>query len=125
MKSATERRQLVLEAISDQRMVLIDNLAADLGVSRRTIERDIAALSCSYPIVTSKGGGGGVRAMDGWYLSRRYLHDDQEELLRSFLPGLQPEERKKLEDILLAFAKPRKGDKNGITQNISEGAASV
>ncbi|MBO4384232.1 MAG: hypothetical protein J5854_02270 [Clostridia bacterium] len=63
--------------------------------------------------------------MDGWYVSRRYLHDDQEELLRSFLPGLQPEERKKLEDILLAFAIPRKGDKNGITQEIREGAASV
>ena len=112
MKSATERRQLVLEAISDQRMVLIDNLAADLGVSRRTIERDIAALSCSYPIVTSKGGAGGVKAMDGWYLSRRYLHDDQEALLRSLLPGLQPEEQKTMEQILLAFAKPKKEKSN-------------
>ena len=106
MQSAVERRQLVLEAISDRRTVQIESLAAEFGVSRRTIERDILALSCSYPIVTVQGGAGGVRAMDGWYLSRRYLHDDQEALLRSLLPGLQPDQQKTIESILTAFAKP-------------------
>ena len=41
MQSAVERRQLVLEAISDRRTVQIESLAAEFGVSRRTIERDI------------------------------------------------------------------------------------
>ena len=89
MQSAVERRQLVLEAISDRRTVQIESLAAEFGVSRRTIERDILALSCSYPIATVQGGGGGVRAMDGWYFSRRYLHDDQEALLASLLKPKQ------------------------------------
>jgi len=106
MQSAIERRQLLLEAISDRRTERMDNLASEFGVSRRTIERDIQLLSCSYPIVTVQGGAGGVRAMDGWYLSRRYLHDDQEALLRSLLPGLQPEQQKTMESILAAFAKP-------------------
>ena len=106
MQNAVERRQLVLEAISDRRTVQIESLAAEFGVSRRTIERDILALSCSYPIVTVKGGAGGVRAMDGWYVSRRYLHDDQEALLRSLLPGLQPEDQETMQRILAAFAKP-------------------
>ena len=52
MQSAIERRQQVLEAISDRRTERIENLASEFGVSRRTIERDILVLSCSYPIVT-------------------------------------------------------------------------
>ena len=107
MQSAVERRQLVLEAISDRRTVQIESLAAEFGVSRRTIERDILALSCSYPIVTVKGGAGGVRAMDGWYVSRRYLHDDQEALLRDLMSGLQPDKQEVLQQILTAFAKPK------------------
>lgn len=78
MQSAIERRQQVLEAISDRRTERIENLASEFGVSRRTIERDILVLSCSYPIVTVQGAAGGVRAMDGWYVTRRYLNDDQE-----------------------------------------------
>ena len=65
MQSAIERRQQVLEAISDRRTERIENLASEFGVSRRTIERDILVLSCSYPIVTVQGAAGGVRA--GWY----------------------------------------------------------
>ena len=72
MQSAIDRRQQVLEAISDRRQEQIENLATE-RVSRRTIERDILVLSCSYPIITVQGGAGGVRAADGWYLSRRYL----------------------------------------------------
>lgn len=41
MQSAIERRQQVLEAISDRRTERIENLAAEFGVSRRTIERDM------------------------------------------------------------------------------------
>ncbi len=106
MQSAMERRQLVLEAISDRRQVRINELAAEHGVNERTIRRDIEVLSCSYPIVTVQGGAGGVRAMDGWYLSRRYLNDDQEALLRSLLPGLQPEQQETMQRILAAFATP-------------------
>ena len=106
MQSAIDRRQQVLEIISDRRIVQIDNLSAELGVSRRTIERDILMLSCSHPIITENWRGGGVRAMNGWYLNCRYLHDDQEKLLRSLLPGLRPEDQKTMQCILTAFAKP-------------------
>ena len=106
MQSAVERRQQLLETISDRRHETIEHLAAEFNVSRRTIERDITVLSCSYPIVTENWRGGGVRAMDGWYVSRRYLHDDQEALLRSLLPGLQQDQQKLMESILSAFAKP-------------------
>lgn len=108
MQSAIDRRQGILEFVSDRRQLTYQDICNEFGVSYNTARRDIEVLSCSYPIVTVSGNGGGVRAMDGWYLSRRYLHDDQEALLRSLLPGLQPEEQKTMEQILLAFAKPQK-----------------
>ena len=106
MQSATERRQLVLEYISDQRKVSMEDIMHEFDISRSTAKRDVQLLSCSYPIVTENWRGGGVRAMDGWYVSRRYLNDDQEALLRSLLPGLQPEDQKTMQSILTAFGKP-------------------
>lgn len=107
MQSTIERRQLLLEAISDRRQETYQSLADEFGVSKMTIRRDIEALSCSYPLFTVSGNGGGVRAMDGWYLSRRYLHDDQEALLRELIPGLQPDKQEVLQQILKAFGKPK------------------
>jgi len=106
MQSTTERRQMIIEEISTWRHITIPALAEEFGVCRRTVERDIEVLSCSYPIFTENCRGGGVRAMDGWYLSRQYLHDDQEELLRRLITGLQPEDQKTMQRILDAFAKP-------------------
>ena len=107
MSKATERQREIIELLSDSRFATVPELSAQYGVSRCTILRDIQILSCSYPIYTQQGGGGGVRAMDGWYLSNRYLSDDQEKLLRSLLAGLQPEDQKTMQQILTAFAKPK------------------
>ena len=108
MQSATERRQEILEYISDKRRLTYQELVDNFDISYNTARRDVEILSCSYPIITVNGNGGGIRAMDGWYLSRRYLHDDQEALLRKLLPGLQPDDQKTMERILTAFAKPSK-----------------
>ena len=111
MRNTAERRQLILEYISDHRRVTMQEIANEFEICLRTAKADVSILACSHPIFTSQGGGGGIRAMDGWYLSRRYLHDDQEALLRSLLPGLPPEEQKTMQQILTAFAKPKKEDK--------------
>ena len=108
MVSANERRQLILEALSDRRSESAKNLAEEFGVTERTIRADIEILASSAPIYTVQGNGGGIRVADGWYLSRRYLHDDQEALLRDLLPGLQPEQQKLMQSILTSFAKPTK-----------------
>ena len=107
MQSATERRQLMAEYISDHRHVQIQELMNEFHISDRTARRDVELLACSYPITSTAGRyGAGIHAMDGWYISRRYFHDDQEALLRKLLPGLQPEDQKTMERILTAFAKP-------------------
>lgn len=106
MQSALERRQEILERLSDRRQDTIENLMAEFGVSRSTIKRDIEVISCSAPIYTIQGNGGGIRVADGYYVGRRYLKSEQEELLKRLLPGLQPEDQKLMEGILSAFAMP-------------------
>ena len=106
MRSALERRQQMLEYLSDHRFTTYSELASEFGISRRTAVRDIEELTCSAPIFTVQGNGGGIRVADGWYIGRRYLHEDQEALLRKLLPGLQLEDQKTMERILMSFAKP-------------------
>ena len=107
MRSATERRQEILYFISDRRCVKLREIADEFNISYMTARRDVEYLMCSYPIITETTAAGGVRAMDGWYASRRYLTDKQEYLLRQMLTGLQPDDQKTMEGILAAFAKPK------------------
>lgn len=78
---ANERRMRLIEELCERKFDTIDNLAFELGVSRRTICYDIEELSLSYPIFTAKGTGGGVWVRDGYRLGRRYLTEKQRELL--------------------------------------------
>ena len=111
MRSVTERRQLMLEFISDHRHVRIQDLMNEFSISRHTAIRDVQVLACSHPIYTQQGGGGGVKAMDGWYQTHRYLREEQEALLLSLLPGLSPDDQRTMKQILTAFAKPKEEDK--------------
>ena len=113
MRSALERRQEILEALSERRFETVQNLAAEFSVSVRTIKYDIELLSCSAPIYTVQGKGGGVYVMDGWYASRRYLRSDQEALLRSLIDGLQSDQQRVMQSILSSFAKPQIKEKKG------------
>ena len=107
MLSASDRRQLILETLSDRRYEKISNLAMEFDVSVRTIKNDIAILSCSAPIYTVQGNGGGVRVADGWYIGRRYLRKNQEMLLRELMVNLDDEQQKIMESILTSFGMPQ------------------
>ena len=52
---AAERRQLILDLLCQRRRETISNLAAELGVSERTIRRDVEMLTLRSPIETVSG----------------------------------------------------------------------
>jgi hypothetical protein len=80
---------------------------AELNVSRCTILRDIEILSCSVPIYTVQGNGGGICVEKGYYYGRRYLRTEQEDLLNRLSENLGDDDYKIMQGILKAFAMPK------------------
>ena len=58
--TAAERRQAILDVLIARRHDKMENLAHEFGVSVRTIQRDIAVLTLSYPVSAYPGRYGGV-----------------------------------------------------------------
>lgn len=102
---AVERRQQILELLCQRRKDTMQNLAAELGVSERTIRRDVEILTRSYPLETVCGRyGGGVRVADWYHLDRQRMSPRQTALLRRLATCLQGEDLEVMEQILLKFA---------------------
>ena len=105
MKSTTDRRQMILEHLLDNRHATRKELADKFGVSTRTIERDVIVLSCSYPIDTQQGGGGGIFIAEGYRLGMRYLTEEQSSLLEKLSKTLCGEELTVMNSIIKTFRK--------------------
>jgi len=102
---AVERRQQILELLCQRRKNTMQNLAAELGVSERTIRRDVEILTRSYPLETVCGRyGGGVRVADWYHLDRQRMSPRQTALLRRLAADLRGEDLEVMEQILLKFA---------------------
>ena len=102
---AVERRQQILELLCQRRKDTMQNLAAELGVSERTIRRDVEILTRSYPLETVCGRyGGGVRVADWYHRDRQRMSPKQTALLRRLAADLRGEDLEVMEQILLKFA---------------------
>ena len=102
---AVERRQQILELLCQRRKDTMQTLAAELGVSERTIRRDVEILTRSYPLETVCGlYGGGVRVADWYHLDRQRMSPKQTALLRRLAADLRGEDLEVMEQILLKFA---------------------
>ncbi len=102
--SPNERRQELLETLCRRRKDTYANLAHEFGVSKRTIRYDIEILSCSYPIETVSGNGGGVKIADWYHLNRKTLNPKQVALLKKLGAQLQGEDLATLNSIFSDFA---------------------
>ena len=68
--------------LSVRRYETTENLAAEFGVSERTIRRDIQALSLSQPLYTIQGRyNGGVYVLDGYSSGGSYFDVGQKEVV--------------------------------------------
>jgi predicted DNA-binding transcriptional regulator YafY len=79
---ASERRKMILKILCRRKHETVQNLAIELGVSERTIRRDIDLLSISEPIYTQVGRHGGVYIMDGYTIDRMYMEDIEIQVLQ-------------------------------------------
>ena len=64
--------------LGDRDVTTAGDLAADLGVSLRTVQRDLVALrDLGMPIESDRGRGGGIRLQRGWSLGRVHLNESE------------------------------------------------
>ncbi|MBO6270516.1 MAG: HTH domain-containing protein [Clostridium sp.] len=103
--NATERRQAILDALVFRREDTVENLAHEFDVSERTIQRDVAELSLSYPIESVAGRYGGGIKMATWYHPyRRTLAPEQSDAIRKAAQFLEGKEQQALLSVLAQFS---------------------
>lgn len=106
--SAVERRQALLEVLCRRRSDTYANLAFEFGVSKRTIQRDVEILICSYPIETVRGRyGGGVKYVGSPHngpAAKRTLTVEQVSLLEELKSHVSGKKLGILNSILAQFA---------------------
>jgi predicted DNA-binding transcriptional regulator YafY len=77
-RGRAERLEALKELLVDREITTAFELADDLGVSVRTVQRDLAALRRSgMPIEGDRGRGGGIRLERGWSLGRVHLNESE------------------------------------------------
>ena len=101
----SERREAILNVLCKRRQDTVENLAHEFGVSVRTIKYDIEELTLAHPIETVRGRyGGGVKVAEGYYLGRKYLKPNQQELLKKLSEQLSGNDLEVMNSILRDFA---------------------
>lgn len=100
-----ERRSKILDRLARRRSDTILNLAAEFGVSERTIRYDIEILTLAHPIETVRGRYGGcVKLADGYYADRKHLRPEQRQLLEALSTKMDAASGAVLRSILTDFA---------------------
>ena len=111
----TERRREIMKILCRRQHETMSNLASELGVSIRTIQRDIDTLSISEPIYTQTGKyTGGVYIVEGYSIDRMYMTDAEISVLRKLYISsdknallLTKDEKKILESLISQYSKPK------------------
>ena len=110
-----ERRNEILKKLCRRRYETMSNLASELGVSTRTIQRDIEALSITEPIYTQTGKyAGGVYIVNDYYPDRMYMNDIEIKVLEKIYIYAEEDkivltsnEKNTLKLIISQYSKPK------------------
>lgn len=107
-----ERRLKLMRFLCQCRHETLPKLAAEFGVSVRTIQRDIDEISDIFPIYVKTGRyNGGVYVIDGFSLDRMYMNDNEIALLKKINAergklSLSYEETEMLNRVIISYQKP-------------------
>lgn len=89
-----QRLLALLCVLADVEKITVQELADRFEVSKRTIFRDLEALSCAgIPIVSYPGVGGGVSVIEGYKIGKQILSNDDVQKIFSALDGLRSIDR--------------------------------
>jgi len=102
-----ERRAEIMRILEGRRQETMQNLAAQLGVSIRTIAYDIEVLMAEYPIETVRGKGGCVRLTKDCGTYQNNLSQEQQDILLELLPVLDDRKAQRMQELLLAHGSRR------------------
>lgn len=82
----TEERRNELEKLIMRRQgETLESIANKLGVSKRTVQRDIEAISRILPVYVSAGRNGGVFVCDTYRVSRMYMTSSELQVLNKVI----------------------------------------
>ena len=118
MQGTAERRSEIMKILCRRRSETVRNLALELGVSERTIRRDIEILSLHEPIYTQPGRyGGGVYVEESYSMSRMYMAKEEIDVLHKLCDMaakqspciLGDDEMRILHSIITIYKKPMSG----------------
>ena len=110
-----ERRYEIMKLLCRRRHETINNMAFEFGVSSRTIQRDIDALSRTEPLFTRGGRcGGGVYVIEGYSMTRMYMTKAEVDVLKKLYIAadenatlLTTDEKNLLERLISQYSKPK------------------
>lgn len=95
----------IVYILLNKKIVTAQELSEHFEVSRRTIYRDIDALSVSgIPIYTNKGKGGGISLLDNYVFNKSILSDKEQIDIISSLQGLSALDVPDIEPVLNKLA---------------------
>lgn len=101
--SSVERRAELIRIMICRRKSDVHELAEELNVSARTIQRDIQVLVLDYPIESISGNKGGIRLPDWYHPHRRLFSRNQTELLESLIQLTDEQQETVLKQIIAEY----------------------
>ena len=101
--NAIERREEIMRILIIRRHETMQVLAAEFGVTDRTIRNDITILTAKYPLKTSRGIGGGVSIPDSFHPHKNILSVEQVNVLKELIPKANEHQQTVINQILTAF----------------------
>ena len=98
--NTADRRTEIMNILIIRRRTTARELAVEFGVTIRTIQKDIQALSPGYPIYTKQGGDGGIFIEEDYKPYVNTLSHDELETLREIYGQAEGVQKKILLQII-------------------------
>ena len=102
-----ERRAEIMRILVARRATTMPVLARTFGVTTRTIQNDILALTVDYPLETKQGNGGCVEVADWYHPHRNLLNEEQQRTLSQLMESATEQQAEVLREMLVEHGSPK------------------